>query len=57
MSSLLKVFIIATTLAVFIYCAALAMQGDLESEIIMRDYVTAKIYILDQAQLLIQKFK
>lgn len=57
MSSLLKVIIIATTLAVFIYCAALAMQGDLESEIIMRDYVTAKIYISDQAQLLIQKFK
>lgn len=39
-----------------IYAAGLAMQGDLEMEIIMRDYVTAKTYLGTHLALLLQKY-
>ncbi len=45
MVSLLKTIIIVVSLAAFVYAASLAIQGDLESEIIMRDYVLLKAYL------------
>ncbi len=56
MISLLKTLIIVLALLAFIYAATLAMQGNLESEIIMRDYITAKSYLSIQLQLLLEKY-
>ena len=45
MVSLLKTIIILLALVSFIYAARLAVLGDLESYIIMRDYHMAQSYI------------
>lgn len=56
MSSLLKFLIIILALFIFVYAASLAMRGDLESEIIIRDYITAKSLVTTQLQLLFEKY-
>lgn len=45
MITLLKFLIIVTAFAAFVYAAALAMQGNLEMEVVMRDYQTAMSYL------------
>ncbi len=55
MVTLLKTLIIVVSFASFVYAANLAMQGDLEMEIIMRDYVTAKAFLLTEANALVAK--
>lgn len=49
MSSLIKTIIILLTLAAFIYCANLAMQGKLEMAVILADYEQAKAFVQTQA--------
>ena len=45
MITLLKLLIIISALLVFIYAASLAMQGDLEMEVIMKDVTTFKAFL------------
>ena len=56
MISLLKALIMVLALLAFIYAASLAMQGNLEAEIIMRDYLTAKAFVIFHIQTLTQKY-
>ena len=56
MISLLKALIMVLALLAFIYAASLAMQGNLEAEIIMRDYITAKFFVINHLQLLTQSY-
>jgi hypothetical protein len=53
--SFLKLLIVAISLAVFTYCATLAIQGNLDYEVIIKDYNDLKIYFLNQIQFIIQK--
>lgn len=56
MVTLLKFIIIVASIMALIYAAGLAMQGDLEMEIIMRDYFIVKTYVASHLTLLLQKY-
>jgi uncharacterized protein (UPF0333 family) len=54
MVSLLKLIIIVASVMALIYAAGLAMQGDLEMEVIMQDYAIAKAYLINHLPPLLQ---